>query len=375
MRLADPYSNDDLQGLVRQYGSPLLIVDCDRLRSQYRRLAAALPRVALHFAIKALPHPAVIATLRDEGSCFDVATNGEIELLEAAGVRPERCIHTHPIKRPGDIRRAVEFGIRVFVADSWHEIEKLAPWRDRVELLIRVAFPNASAKVDLSSKFGCRVEQIDGLLARARELDIPVAGFAVHAGSQPRTPEIHVKSLSALIDVLLSSIHRLTASQPLLDIGGGFPTEYGYGAGGPTIEEFCAPIGALLERVPAHVRIVAEPGRVLAASTGTAIASVMGKAERNGRWWYYLDDGVYGSWSGQLHEPVHYPVRSLKRGAPKPSVLSGPTCDSVDVLGELDLPELAPGDLIVGETMGAYTCASASDFNLFPRARILPVNE
>jgi ornithine decarboxylase len=102
----------------------------------------------------------------------------------------------------------------------------------------------------------------------------------------------------------------------------------------------------------------------------------MGRALREGHWWYYLDDGLYGSYSGQLFDHAKYPVESLKEGTEKfPSVLAGPTCDSIDVIAEnLMLPQLKAGDLIVGRAMGAYTWASASEFNFFPKATVVSVN-
>jgi len=106
------------------------------------------------------------------------------------------------------------------------------------------------------------------------------------------------------------------------------------------------------------------------------VASVMGRAQREGHWWYYLDDGLYGSYSGQLYDHARYPVEPLRDASERlPAVLAGPTCDSIDVIAEnLMLPRLKPGDLIVGRAMGAYTWASASEFNFFPRATVVSVN-
>jgi ornithine decarboxylase len=124
------------------------------------------------------------------------------------------------------------------------------------------------------------------------------------------------------------------------------------------------------------VRIIAEPGRFLSAPAAIAVASVMGRAERDGQWWYYLDDGLYGSYSGQIYDHSVYPVEALAGPGPTyPSVLAGPTCDSIDVIRErLELPKLEMGDLVVGRAMGAYTWASASDFNFFPRASVLALD-
>src|SRR5450432_792126 len=103
---ADPFAPESVRHLAARFGSPLFVIDAERVRLQYRRLAAALPGVDLHYALKPLPHASVIATLRDEGAFFDLATNGEVDLVRRVGVAPERCIHTHPIKRDGDIRTA-----------------------------------------------------------------------------------------------------------------------------------------------------------------------------------------------------------------------------------------------------------------------------
>jgi ornithine decarboxylase len=124
------------------------------------------------------------------------------------------------------------------------------------------------------------------------------------------------------------------------------------------------------------VRLIAEPGRYIAAPAAIAVSSVMGRALRDERWWYYLDDGLYGSYSGQIYDHARYPIEALAVEGPRlPAVLAGPTCDSIDVIAEdLALPLLDVGDLLVGHSMGAYTWASASDFNFFPRATVVALD-
>ena len=77
----DPFSREAIQHLAARYGSPLLVIDAQRVRQQYRRLNAALPGVDLHYALKPLPHSSLITTLVGEGAFFDLATNGEVELV------------------------------------------------------------------------------------------------------------------------------------------------------------------------------------------------------------------------------------------------------------------------------------------------------
>jgi ornithine decarboxylase len=364
----------DLRALVAQHGSPLLLVDCDVVRRQYRALHDALPGVAFYYALKPLPNAAVVATLHELGANFDLATTGEIKLVKSAGIAPERCIHTHPIKSDADIRAALRFGVSMFVADNPDEIRKFVKHRRRAQLLLRVSFRNPSAVVDLSRKFGCEPTAVRPLLELARSLGVRVKGLSFHVGSQVADPAKYVEAIGACAEIIETAHASGLAELDLLDIGGGFPIPYRGEA--PPIGQFCRPLRKALQRLPRRVSIIAEPGRFIAGPSGTAIATVVGRAQREGRWWYYLDDGLYGSYSGQLYDHASYPIEVLDRDGPlHPSVLAGPTCDSIDVVREdLPLPELQIGDLVVGRMMGAYTSASATDFNFIARAKVVAIN-
>jgi len=364
----------DFRALVAQHGSPLLLVDCEVVRRQYRSLRAALPGVELFYALKPLPNAAVVAELRDLGASFDVATSGEIRLVRAAGIPPERCIHTHPIKSDAEIRSALRLGLRTFVVDNPDEVRKFERYRQRTELLLRVSFRNPTAVVDLSRKFGCEPAAVPALLELARSLGVCVRGLSFHVGSQVADPAKYVEAIGACAEIIEAARATGVADLDILDIGGGFPIAYG-GALQP-IREFCRPIRQALQQLPRGMRVIAEPGRFIAGPAGTGVATVVGRAQREGRWWYYLDDGLYGSYNGQLYDHARYPIDVPGRKGPAhPSVLAGPTCDSIDVVREdIPLPELQIGDLVVGRMMGAYTACSASDFNFIPRAKIIALH-
>jgi ornithine decarboxylase len=370
----DPFERAHVQRLVAQFGSPLLIVDCERIRGQYRQLQRALPGVDLHYALKPLPHPAVVRTVLEQGGYLDLATTGEVELVARMGVDPDRCIHTHPIKRDSDIRAALARGVRVFVADNPDELRKFADHADEAELLLRVSFRSPGAVCDLSRKFGCDPEDLLALARQARDLGVTVRGLSFHVGSQAADPGKHVEAVERCGALIAAARREKLGRFDTLDIGGGFPIDYAERA--PAILHFCAPIRAALARLPARIRIIAEPGRFIVGPSALGVASVMGRARREGHWWYYLDDGLYGSYSGQLFDHARYPVEALVDSPERlPSVLAGPTCDSIDVIAEnLMLPPLNAGDLVVGRSMGAYTWASASEFNFFPRATVVSVN-
>ena len=365
----------EIRRLAARFGSPLLVVDCEQVRRQYRALREALPGVDLHYALKPLPHASVVATLSDEGAFFDLATTGEVELVKAQGIAPERCIHTHPIKRDSDIRDALRFGVTTFVVDNPDEIRKFVRYRKRAELLLRVCFRSPTAVCDLSKKFGCEPGAVLGLIETARRLGVRVRGLSFHVGSQATDPSKYIEAIHACTNLIAEALLAGLPSLDVLDIGGGFPVQYTDAV--MPIGEFCAPIRAALAKLPKHVRVIAEPGRFIAAPAAIAVSTVMGKAKRDGRWWYYLDDGLYGSYSGQLFDHAKYPVAALRDGGELfASVLAGPTCDSIDVIDDnISLPELEVGDLVVGRMMGAYTWASATDFNFFKRAKVVVMNE
>jgi len=373
-RFIDPFQPAEIRRLVKEFGSPLLILDCERVRVQFRKLRKALPGVDLHYALKPMPHASVVNTIVAEGGFLDLATTGEVQLVARLGVSPDRCIHTHPIKREQDIVNAIKFGVRTFVADNPDEVRKFARHTADAELLLRVSFRSPGAVCDLSRKFGCDPEDLLELARVAAQLGIEVRGLSFHVGSQATDSAKHVEALQSCAKLIAAARREKLGAFDTLDIGGGFPIDYARPV--QDISAFCAPLRAALAKLPKRVRVIAEPGRFIVGPSAIGVASVMGRARREGHWWYYLDDGLYGSYSGQLFDHARYPVEPLRNGDERlPSVLAGPTCDSIDVIAEnLMLPELKAGDLIVGRAMGAYTWASASEFNFFPKATVVTVN-
>jgi ornithine decarboxylase len=362
------------QSLVAQHGSPLLVISRRKLIDQYQQLKAYLPGVSLYYAIKAFPHPDILRILAEQGCNFDVASEGEIDMLKPLQIGGRKTIHTHPIKKPGDIKAALRGGSTTFVVDNIDELKKLLAYRKRVGVLLRVSFRSPSAAVDLSRKFGCAVEQVEDIVQEARELGIHIRGLSFHVGSQSLRPDMHVQAIRQCGE-LINKINA--ANQPpmnVLDIGGGFPVDYT--GTRPDMNTFFAAIEKALAELPVDLNIIAEPGRFLVAPAVTGICSVTGKARRGDYQWYYLDDGVYGSYSGQIFDHVLYPLQILNDDPHRePAILSGPTCDSIDTVAEnIELPSLEEGELIIGHMMGAYTAATSTRFNSLNSARILVVD-
>jgi ornithine decarboxylase len=103
---------------------------------------------------------------------------------------------------------------------------------------------------------------------------------------------------------------------------------------------------------------------------------VIGKAFRDGKPCYYINDGVYHTYSGQIFDHVTYPVLPFKEGETQISAVFGPTCDAFDTITlSAELPDLEIGDLVYSENIGAYSHASSTYFNGFPPAKVVHINQ
>jgi ornithine decarboxylase len=365
---------DYYRSLVKQYGSPLLVVSQSILLQQFHLLQSYLPGVDFYYAIKAFPHPEIIRLLAEAGCHFDVASEGEIDLLKPLQVSGRRTIHTHPIKKDKDIRAALRGGSTTFVVDNIDELKKLIPYRSRTGVLLRVSFRSDSATVDLSRKFGCAPDQVLDMVVQAQALGVHIRGLSFHVGSQCANSAMHVSAIEQCAELIAECNQKQINPLNVLDIGGGFPVNYS--GDDIDMDAFFNPIGEALAQLPDGINVIAEPGRFLVAPAVTGIASISGKARRGDYQWYYLDDGIYGSYSGQLFDHVTYPLQILNSHEDcRPSILAGPTCDSIDIIAEdIDLPEMAEGDLVIGHMMGAYTHATATRFNSLAGAKVIFVD-
>lgn len=370
----DVFARERIADLVAEHGAPLLMLSRAKIREQYHALQKALPGITLYYAIKAQPDSLVISTLDALGSCFDVCTNREVDLLQQHKIDPARSMHTHPVKKDADIRHALDYGCRLFVFDTASELDKFVPYKDQVQLILRLGFRSKDAIVDLSRKFGAQPKTGLKLIADARAMGLHVRGLSFHVGSQNLSPYKYTDAIT-FCRTVFDSCAQQGIDLDILDIGGGFPIAYTERV--LDIQEFCQPVMEQLSDLFADHHIICEPGRFICGPAMQLVTSVMGKAYRQHRNWYYLDDGLYGSYSGKVFDHADYPLQVLKEhnGEEIPSVVAGPTCDSFDIIYDnILLPDLNIGDLLVSPAMGAYTSATATDFNFFSRTTIVAVD-
>jgi ornithine decarboxylase len=227
----------------------------------------------------------------------------------------------------------------------------------------------------LSSKFGASPGEAVDLILDADRRGLVVEGVSFHVGSQTTNFGNYVEALNLTADIYAEARSRGYARMNLVDIGGGFPAPYD--ATVRPFRELARVINSEINRLfPKEIEILAEPGRFFVATAGHAVSKIIGKAVRDGKPSYYINDGVYHTYSGQIFDHVKYPVKAFKRGKTRLSAVFGPTCDALDVISIAEnLPALERDDMVYSDMIGAYTYASATSFNGFSPATVVHVNE
>jgi len=355
-------------GGTRQ-ATPYLALDPARAAERFSELTAALPGVAVHYAVKANPDPRLLAHLHAAGCQFEAASWAEVRAAVKAGADPGTVLYTNPVKPAADIARAWRAGVWRFAADSDGELDKLAEHAPGAAVLLRLD-AGAGGAVGDQGKFGASPGQVAGLARLAASLGLRPYGLAFHVGSQKMDPAAWdgpIRQCAGIMTELAADGIRLE----LLDLGGGFPVRYD--ADPPPLADYAAAIGLATARLPYPVQLACEPGRAIAAPAGTMVASVIGTAWRHGTVRVSLDAGAFHGLiealeSGrELRFPVSIPAAGERMLVP--CTLTGPSCDSQDtILDQVWLPEPRTGDQVLIGNAGAYTtCYSGrSAFNGYP---------
>ncbi len=372
-----------LQEIARKEGTPVVVIDHDAVRANYRAFHQHLPRVQAYYAVKANPEPAIVRSLYKIGASFDVASLAEFRLvyenIKGLPARQQqdfiwdKIIYANPTK-PRETLEALDQYKPLVTFDNLNELKKIKRFAPHAGVVLRVRVPNTGSVVELSSKFGADPSESVALIQAAFDLGLVVEGLSFHVGSQCMNFENFVQALNISASVMQESEARGHKIK-ILDIGGGFPAPYHRDV--ESIEVLARKINAEIDRLfPKDMEIIAEPGRFVVASAATSIAKVIGKARRDGKTCYYIDDGVYHTFSGIIFDHCQYHLKAFKRGQPEICAVFGQTCDALDTISlSEDLPDLQLDDLVYCEAIGAYSNASATWFNGFAPAKVVHVNE
>ncbi|HUW17903.1 MAG TPA: type III PLP-dependent enzyme [Sedimentisphaerales bacterium] len=369
--------------LAKKHGTPLFVIDHDTIRKNYRTFKKSLPRVQAYYAVKANSNQEIISTLFNEGASFDVASYNEFMQIYKYITHFEekdkdfyiwdKIIFSNTIKDRQTLRKIRRYKPLV-TYDNEEELKKISECCDAAGLVLRLKVPDTGSQVEMGSKFGAEPGDASGLIRQAFDLGLVVEGLSFHVGSQCTAVDNYTSALEITSQVFYDSRSK-GYNLNIVDIGGGFPVPYDSRV--PKFERLAGVVNSECERLfPKDIEMIAEPGRFMVATSAVLVSEVIGKARRDGKIFYYINDGVYHTFSGVVYDHWIPNFQSLKHGKKEVCAVVGPTCDSFD---KISLSEQLPGNLQIGdylytENIGAYSIASSTRFNGFDGAKILHLN-
>lgn len=354
---------------VTDYTGPVFVTNLDVVRQKIELFRTALPRVELNYAVKANPHPAILKAVIENGGSFDIASLQEAVDVLDLGADSSSIVYSNPVRPASYLKDSSDLGIRWFVVDNMHELLKVAKHVDNPQIYIRLAVPNTHAAYSLAGKFGATLEEAEKLVDYCVSHELSLRGVSFHPGSQNLSGEAWTAGIRMAKQLFHYMMYK-GLTPDFLNLGGGFPATYMKQLA--DFVEYCEPIRRELQDLPDSFRIIAEPGRYICAETMQLLCRVISTTIRDNQLWVYLDAGVF---HGIFEASTDFEFRT-EATSTKPRVsytIAGPTCDSMDIVSKKAyLPHnLVDGDFIVFQNLGAYSTAYATDFNGFPKPKVI----
>jgi ornithine decarboxylase len=342
---------------------PYLLMDRDVVRGKAAIIGKNITNAKVFYAVKANPDIEVIKLLNEEGLGFEIASEGELQLLASIGVGPDRIITSNPLKTFKFLEQAAAYGVKYYSYDSTAEVEKLARYAPGCNVYVRLTVPNEGSEWPLSKKFGVELDEAARLLVLAREKGLDPVGITFHVGSQCN----NVYNWNAALDKardLWETAAQNGIKLRVLNIGGGYPIRYTKNVVDvETIEKKVNK--AIRKNFPEDIEVFIEPGRAMVGDAGIFVSTVIGKAVRGDENWLHIDVGVFNGLMESVGG-IKYTYVVGSRSEVKTWNVVGPSCDSFDVIErDVELPEPEVGNRLLILSSGAYTISYASEFNGF----------
>lgn len=396
------FAGHRVSALAKEYATPLMLVDEERIRSRCRTYKKAMEDylpAGSHpmYASKALSIRQIYRIMAQEGMGVDVVSRGELHTAVSAGFPMENaCFHGNS-KTDGDIEYAMDNGIGCFVCDGEDEltaVNRLAGRRGiRQKVLLRLSpgiDPHTHEKIStgrVDCKFGTAIEtgQAEKLVGYALSLEnISLMGYHCHIGSQIFDPAPFFDGAEIMLRFAAAMEKKYGYLPQQLDLGGGMGVPYVAGDAAVDYAENIRRIGLHVDALCKELgiqppAIVMEPGRSIVADAGITVYEVTAIKEIPGFKNYVAVNGgmadnpryaLYGA------DYTVLPVADMNRKADFLCTVAGSCCESGDLLQEdVYLPRMQRGELLAVLTTGAYNYSMASNYNRIPRPPVVMVGK
>ncbi len=382
-----------VEDIISEVGSPTYIYSRRTLTEHYARLAQAFAPLnpIVCYSIKSCGNLAILRSLAELGSGFDVVSGGELFRAVLAGGKPSSIVFAGVGKTDAEIHEALDADIFLFNIESEAEfwnINRICGQRhQRARAALRVNPDISSAGTHQKTltgkketKFGVDIDRAAAFYRQAAKAEfLSLTGLHLHIGSPIKSTQPFVDAITKAL-ALIDELAREGIIIDTLDIGGGYAAFY-EGNEAPSAADYAAAIVPLLQG--RRLKIVLEPGRSISCNAGILVSRVTYTKQGGRKQFVIVDAAMNDLIRPTLYESYHFiwpvqpgvalqpPSRSseLRTPADQKVDVVGPVCESGDYLAlDRHLPSLKRGDLLAIFSAGAYGFAMSSQYNARPRA-------
>lgn len=348
------------------------VADLGIVMRQHVRWRTHMAQIRPYYTVRCNSSPAVIEVLAALGTGFICTNKSELELVQSHSIPSEDIIYSGVCKQVSQIKYAAKSGIDLLVCDNEAELRKIARCHPNAKLLIQVSTEASTQDDDMSMAFGCSLKDCRHLLESAKALGVQVVGVRSHISSSCDDDQMYIHVISDARCVFDMG-EEIGFNMKILDIGDGF-------SGSETqLEQINSAVMSMVDLYfppSTGVSIIAEPGSYFVSSAFTLAVNIISKEavardrpdqghddpspNDEPEFQYYMNEGVYGSFSSKLTETLIAVPSVHKNSALDAPVFSsslwGPTGDDMDqVVEHCLLPELHVGDWLLFAHAGAYS--------------------
>lgn len=374
-----------LSDIAQQYGTPCYVYSKLAIEQNYEAYKEALGNQAhlVCYAVKSNSNLAVLQTLVDLGSGFDIVSVGELERVLLAGGDASKVVFSGLGKTSNEMQRALDVGIQCFNVESESELELLnrvaGQMNKKAPVSIRVN-PDVDAKTHpyistglKEDKFGIDIDQALNVYTRAVAMDnINIIGLDCHIGSQITEAKPFVDTLKRLLE-LVDELNDRDIELHHIDIGGGLGVRYQDEEIQP-IKELLAEIKALLS--DRTLTLIVEPGRSLTANAGVLLTQVLYLKSTQYKQFAVVDAAMNDMLRPSLYQAWMdvQPVEQRDNNLTATYDVVGPICESGDFLAKERSLAIDEGDLLCLFSAGSYGFVMSSNYNSRPRVAEIMVD-
>ena len=389
----------DTVDLVKDFGTPLWVIDEQGFRQNCRNIKQAFSRLGeamIIYASKTLCTSAICKIVAQEGLGLDVVSGGELYTAIKAGFPVGKIYFHGNNKSREEITMAVEAGIGRIIVDNFYELKLLdkicKELGKKQDILLRIT-PGVEAHTheyiktgQIDSKFGFTLpdgQAMDGVKEAISLDNVRLVGLHCHIGSQIFAMQSYQHATSIMMD-FIAEIKKTSSYEIVeLDMGGGFGIYYYPGDEPPDAEDWAEAVMLTVESKAKELglttpMVIVEPGRSIAGPAGVTLYTAGSVKEVKGIKKYQAVDGGMGDNPRPALYGSKYTAiianRATETVVEKVSI-AGKCCESGDMLiWDCDLPPVAAGDIIAVFATGAYNYTMSSNYNRLPRPAMVLVN-